>query len=133
MTQMKPCLLVINDFGTSGGGAEVLVKTLLPELAKSRKFSKIVLLEHESSHSSFPGVQVVRVPGGLAGHFAAKKLLSEHDFAAIHVHNTAKLGLGVLQAVSSSSATKIWFAWDYWAICPRRNLVPPDSSSPCSS
>lgn len=140
----KPSLLIANEHGLEGGGAEKRIKLLLKELLKRKLFSRILFmhssdeLKHLKDIKKLDGVQL---PNGTSVKFfyygkneksgkgqddpyrAAKVIIKEFAPDIIQFHNLGNVM--VLRALAESKAPMIFVAHDYWPLCGKRCFIDP--------
>jgi len=122
-------LLVINDFGISGGGAENRARLLLKKFVEKNRFSEIHLLEHKSSGSKMDGIKVHKCEGGFFGSFlAAKKIIEREEIDAIQCHNLTVLNPSCILAAKLARKPVFWFVHDFWAVCGKRSFIDPEKA-----
>ena len=118
-------LLIINDYGIEGGGAEIRIKQLVELLNHTPFFEEIHIIEHETGISKHPSFWIHKVNSTTA-HDIIKKIIQEHKITHVQIHNCTLFPLNLLHMVKEFHLPLIFFAHDYWGFCGRRNLTKPN-------
>lgn len=126
-------LLVINDYGLNGGGAENRIELLIEKFAQKDTFDEIHLIQQERKNlQDFEDVYVHECkPGFFSAYKTTKDVIKENNIDILQAHNMAGLSPAPILAARKLGVPIIWFAHDYWAFCGRRNLVSK-SGTVCS-
>ena len=123
----KKNLLIVNDSGLSGGGAEERLLLLINRLKREKYFSSIHFLSLRDSDAG-------SVEGVLFHSFASlkkkrkefiSKLILENSVDIVQLHNVDQLVSFVMPVVKKHKIPSIWFSHDYWALCAKRSMCDP--------
>src|SRR3989344_108860 len=132
MQTMK--LLIINDFGTSGGGTENRIHTLIDYFLEKRSFEEIHIIQKTSLNqvkkNNRPENQQkvsyhVCPEGHFRSYFFTKKTIKRHDIDLVQAHNMMALTPMPLLAAKHLKKPIVWYAHDYWVMCAFRNFIDP--------
>lgn len=114
-------ILIINDCGISGGGAEIRIRLLIESLLRTKFFDQIHLLEHETSNSKIDGVFVQHCNAKNSG-FVTDEIIKNHCIDIVQVHNLAAISTKPIIAAKKNSKPVIFCVHDYWPFCGRRDM-----------
>jgi len=115
-------LLIINDYGLEGGGAEIRIKELVERLIETKTFEKIHLLEHSSRNSQSVSIIIHRFNSNIIS--KTIDIINQNQITHVQVHNLTLFPVQLLASIKKKTSVKIiFFAHDYWAFCGRRNMV----------
>ena len=126
-------LLVINDYGISGGGAENRLKLSLDELLKSKKFGKISLIECDSNPepSKHKKISIFNA-NRINIKKIVKEIIKEKDISLVQFHNSVALGTDYLSLLKEQGIPFIFFAHDFWGFCAKRILIREIGKEQCT-
>ncbi len=120
-------LLLINDYGVSGGGSENRIRLLLEELLRRKVFEEIHLLSlHNTSY--FEGIHIHNCRGKNA-FFLTRRIIKDHSIDIVQVHNLVDIGPWPVLAAKTLRKPVIFFAHDYWPVCGQRSFIPAKTAS----
>lgn len=137
----KASLLIINDQGLEGGGAEKRIKLLLKELLGRNIFGRILLMHSSERLMEKRFLKIlddVAVPKGATfelsyygkkgngpgnTYISANNLIRQFAPDIIQFHNLNDVN--VLKALTESKVPIIFVAHDYWPLCGKRCFIDP--------
>lgn len=131
-----PCLMLVNESGFRGGGAERRIVLLLKHLLKRSAFKRIVILHSSKTiEEDFKAMGL----GKNAGHCCVEFIYLPRNSASaydktcsairdyrpviIQLHNTDNTN--ILKAIAESKIHSIFVAHDYWPLCGKRHFIDP--------
>lgn len=120
-------LLLINDYGFSGGGSENRIRLLLEELLRRKVFEEIHIIASRNV-SSFEGIKIHDC-GQKNAFFFTRKIIKENNIDIVQVHNLADIGPWPVVAAKLLKKPVVFFAHDYWPVCGRRSFIPAETAS----
>ena len=123
-------ILIVNDCGLRGSGAEIRIRLLVEELLKRQTYSEIHVLEHETSSTKFQGVTIHRCSTQNSG-FVTAHIIKKNSIDLVQVHNLASISTRPIIAAKKLKKPVLFFLHDYWPLCGRRYLYSKWNTS-CS-
>ena len=114
-------ILIINDCGIVGSGAEIRIRLLIEALVKRKTFSEIHVLEHETSFSHLKSIIVHRCSTKNSAS-VTDRIIKKNNIAIVQVHNLARISTRPIVAAKKLKKPVIFFLHDYWPFCGRRYL-----------
>ena len=121
MITKKGNLLLINDHGLVGGGAERRIQLLIKELIKRKFFREIHILQHEIAETLASDVPFHTCSTKNSG-IITKNIIQQHAIDLVQVHHLAAISTRPIIAAKQLHKSVIFFAHDYWPICGRRSF-----------
>lgn len=120
-------LLVINDAGVYGGGAENRIRLLLEELQKNKALEEIHILQAGPFKNLATKKFVFHsvVPGYISSYRATARIIRQAKIDIVQVHNLQGLLATPILAAKRLGVPVIWVAHDYWPLCAYRSFVNP--------
>lgn len=128
-------LLVINDFGTSGGGTENRISTLMDYFLEKRVFDEVHVIqkgplkqqnEYDSKKTFKKKIYYHSCPKGhFKSYFFTKRIIRKYNIDFVQAHNMMALTPAPLLAAKHLNKPVAWYAHDYWAMCALRNFIDP--------
>ena len=120
----RASLLVINDAGLTGGGAENRLFHLLKHWCAVGRWESITLLSHGDAPappaSGLPGLRHITARNGVQALAQLDALPSKPSLA--QVHNIPRLGTELFNSFKDRGIPVAWFIHDFWPICGRNLL-----------
>lgn len=111
-------VLIVNDGGLAGGGAEARIKSLIEGLED--RGVECAVLAHKDATQGHKRWYA-------ASQREAESILSHaiNDFKPdmVQFHNLAQFSAGLIPLAKSKGVKTIFFAHDYWPFCGKRTLV----------
>jgi glycosyltransferase involved in cell wall biosynthesis len=126
--QPKKRILILNDVGIVGGGAEIRIRLLIEKFLKENLFEEIHLLEHLSSNSTHKNVKIHKAEATNVKDVVTN-IIKENQITHMQIHNLAQLSSTPILAAKELGIPCIFFAHDYWGFCGQRTLFPPWGTS----
>jgi len=126
-------ILIINETGIKGGGAETRIKSLIKRMIKDPDIDQIHLLEISKKTISHSSKKFFHHKCSLISSYSfTDKVLLKYHIDLVQVHNIPR-SFGVpLIPVLKRKVPIIFYAHDYWPICPRSVLMDPFSYETCN-
>lgn len=122
-------LLIINDYGISGGGTENRIKLLVEELLSRKTFEEIHILSYANNNKDTEKLKFHTCKTQKESFFLAWKIIKENKIDIIQVHNTLAISPLPILAAKILLKPVLFFAHDYWPICGRRSFIPAENAS----
>jgi len=126
-------ILIINETGIKGGGAETRIKSLIKRMIKDPEIDQIHLLEISKKTISHSSKKIFHHKCSLRSSYGfVDKILLNYNIDLVQVHNIPR-SFGIpLIPVLKRKVPMIFYAHDYWPICPRSVLMNPFSYEICN-
>lgn len=113
-------ILIINESGIEGGGAETRILLLAKELIKTKSFEEIHFISKKKIAIS-----------GIISHEATEKtiyekikeVIIEYSIDLIQIHNSFDFAARAVKGAREMGKPVIFIAHDYWGFCGRRTLI----------
>lgn len=121
-------LLLINDYGISGGGTEKRIALLIDELLQQKIFQEIHLI---TRYNPTPNLNVTthHCPRGSSPFSLTWNVIKKYNIDIIQIHNLMALTPTPILAAKLLRKPVIFFAHDYWPLCGRRSFIPAETAS----
>lgn len=124
-------LLIVNDTGLIGGGAESRIRLLLNCLSKDNLAGSVhILCSRDLSSSNlklktdFPVKYYFCKNSYLSCYKAAACIIKSNKINLVSVHNATLISPAAILAAKKNKIPVIWFAHDYWPLCAFRTFFP---------
>jgi glycosyltransferase involved in cell wall biosynthesis len=124
-------LLVINDAGIKGGGAENRIRLLLVEFQKRGFFEEIHILQSKTEAVDKTGGFIIHTvdPGYISSYRATARVINKTGIDIVQTHNMLALTPSGILAAHELKIPIVWFAHDYWPLCAKRSFIDPYEAS----
>lgn len=122
-------LLVLNDNGIIGGGAENRLKLLLNSFRNEEFICKIIVLQKYGSDLSDGKIKIITCRNILGSLILFYKLIKKEKINIIQAHNISELTPILFIVAKIMHIPTIFFAHDYWPICGYRSFINPYTAS----
>lgn len=127
-------LLIVNDAGIFGGGAEQRIRLLADKLLHEKYFDNVHLL-YNTCHTPAQNTTFDNFSSRIHFHLCpsdrtGSKLFIKDIFNCckiniVQLHNVSQLIFPLKQFIQEQKIGFLWFAHDYWPLCAYRNLIDP--------
>lgn len=127
-------LLVVNDYGSQGSGAENRIRVLLEEFRRKGYFGAIHLVQAywQDSDQCINGIHQHYCPTPKDTLAVVRSLIAQGQADIVQLHNFHLHSDLFLSPVIQKRLPIVWFAHDYWAFCGRRTLMPVRAPGHCA-
>lgn len=116
-------LLIINDLGINGGGAEQRIKLMAEYFLETGFCEEIHLIEASTSNSAHDRIIIHKCSGsGIESFFLAWKTIRENKIDLVQVHNLLLVKPECVLAARLLGKKVVWFFHDWWLLCANRTL-----------
>lgn len=124
-------LLIVNDSGIIGGGAEARIRLLVQELLRRKTFKEIHLLGLKCIRPKESNLPIkIHSCDSKDSYKKTKEIIKNFGIDLVQAHNLLAISTGPIKAAKELKKPIIWFAHDYWAFCGRRILLNKENK-PC--
>lgn len=113
-------LLIINERGLYGGGAENRISLLAKELIRTKTFEEICFIS--KSKVTMPGITGYEAIEKTI-YQKTKEVIAKHAIDIIQIHNAFDFACQAIKSAKEMDKPVIFFAHDYWGFCGRRILL----------
>ncbi len=122
-------LLIINDYGISGGGTENRIKLLVEELLNRKTFEEIHILSRFDNNKDTENLKFHACKTQKESFSLAWKIIRKNKIDIVQVHNALAISPLPILAAKILRKPIVFFAHDYWPICGRRSFILAETAS----
>lgn len=121
-------ILIVNESGMYGGGAENRIRLLVEELQKRKEIEKITVMQFEEGSLKKKKLEIVYCQkDSEKAYILIKRLIKEHKIDLVQFHNLSFVS--PIKAAKEMKVKTIFFSHDYWPVCGYRSFIPPHLAS----
>lgn len=123
-------ILIINDYGLTGGGTERRIDNFVKMLLQQKICNQIhVLQKFPSSLPEHPSIFIHVLEDRQSSIATVKKIIHQHSIDFVQVHNLLAIEPYVLLAIKLARIPLVWWCHDYWLLCAKRSFIDPYHAS----